>query len=241
MKCRKNIRKCGKIKKWKGKRCYMNEIEIINIGIGIVFLLFLYSGYKDGFLWKCISILGFFITGWLSWILSKPISLLFALYPIQHTPFQGTILEPFFYDKLNQILVFAILFIILEIVILCIRPLAKLIGKLPIISYFNRWLGVCLSGIQAILFFSVIAFILNMPITNNSRYYAQNSVLKYCEPITIEIWKVIEQPMLDFMNFYEQGEIEKPLNEKQKQDFENWLIEKKLDKENVHAFIEALR
>ena len=28
---------------------------------------------------------------------------------------------------------------------------------------------------------------------------------------------------------------------KQKQDFENWLIEKKLDKESVHAFIEALR
>lgn len=219
----------------------MNELAILNIGIVIIFLLFLYSGYKEGFLWKCISLLGFFIIGWLSWILSKLISSLFTFYPKQYTPFQGTVIETIFYDKLNQILIFAIIFIILEILILCMKPLANIISRLPVISLFNRLFGMLLGAVQAILLLCLVMFILNLPITNTSKYYVENSILKYCKPITLEMGKMIEHTTIEFMELCEYGEDIKPLNQKQKDKLKNWLLDEDIEKESVDAFIEALR
>ena len=67
----------------------MYEIMIINVVVVIVMLLFLYSGYKQGFLWKLISILGFFVVGWLAWMASDPVSSILALYPKDQIPLQG--------------------------------------------------------------------------------------------------------------------------------------------------------
>lgn len=219
----------------------MYEIMIINVVIVIVMLLFLYSGYKQGFLWKLISILGFFVVGWLAWMASDPVSSILALYPKDQIPLQGTIVEGVFYDSMNRLLLFAILFAVFEVILLLLKPIAKLADMIPVVSTLNRWCGLVLGGVQGILLVSVCALFLTFPFVHEGKRYVQESVLQYCQPVCTAIWKLVEKPLLQVPVFHEQTESIKPLKEDEKQQLKQWLLDIELDKESVDAILGALR
>ena len=65
---------------------------------------------------------------------------LIKIFPKKYAPFQETPLADVFYDKINVLVWFVIIFIIGLIVIAIIKPLFKVVLEFPIIKQFNSLL-----------------------------------------------------------------------------------------------------
>lgn len=219
----------------------MQDIMIVNVIVVIVMLLFLSSGYQQGFLWKLISILGFFVVGWLAWMLSDSLSGIIALYPKEQIPMQGTLFEGILYDSLNRLLVFALLFILFEVLLLLLKPIAKLAEKVPVVSTVNKVCGLLLGGVQGILVLSICALLLSFPFYKDGKRYVQESLLQYSAPLTTAMWGLIKEPVMDLAAFQKQSEDVRPLQDDEKKQLREWLLDKNIDKESVDALLEALR
>ena len=72
-----------------------NTWLMINLVVVIVFALLLFSGYKQGFLMKLISIVGFVVVGIFSWWISAPISRMLSLYPKSQLPIENDLISSF--------------------------------------------------------------------------------------------------------------------------------------------------
>lgn len=216
-------------------------IATVNIGILIVFALYMWSGYRQGFLWKLISIFSFLLIGIIAWWLSTPLSTLLHLYPKNSVPFAGTMIEGMMYHSLNRILLFIILFILLKVVVLIIKPVVKLIGKLPVVSFFNHLCGCLLGGLQAALVLVIVAMVLRLPFVANGNEIVEESLLKYSDGISETLFSYAKEPMSWLALFQDHLDHSKPLDEKQITQVREWLLNQDIEKEQVEAFIATLR
>ena len=155
---------------------------LINLVVVIVFALLLFSGYKQGFLMKLISIVGFVVVGIFSWWISAPISRMLSLYPKSQLPIENDLISSFIYDNINRLFIFVVLFVILNIVILFLKPLIKAISDIPVVSTINKVAGLCLGAIQAVVLMFVATLVLRLPFISQGNTYVEGSLL--CERTT---------------------------------------------------------
>lgn len=176
------------------------SILIINSFVVIILIGCIITGWIKGFLLKLLSIASFFVVGIISWWLSTPLSNMISLYPKEYTPLLGTPLESSIYQVFNRFSVFLVLFVILFMVVLVLRPIIKMFQKIPVISTVNKALGAGLGGVQAILFLCIIAFVLRLPIWPQGSKWVEQSLLKYSDIVmskilfqTKDYWKELEE------------------------------------------------
>ena len=93
-------------------------IMLVNMVILCVLCALVFGGYRDGFLLKLLSILSFFVCGFLAWWASSYVGSFIHLYPKHALPLQDTPLEAVLYDNLNRLLIFVILFVLLQLAVL---------------------------------------------------------------------------------------------------------------------------
>lgn len=204
-------------------------------------IMFIVSGYKEGFLLKLLGILSFFVIGCLSWWMSSFIASYISLFPQHISWLKGTPFDSLVYNDMNRMIIFVVLFFIFNILILLLRPVVKVIGSIPIVSTFNHIAGCVLGGIQAILVLVLISTFLRFPFWEKGPALVDKSWLRYSYPVAQTVLFYAKEPMEQLKSLTTALQKKDALNA---QDFENiraWMQKANIDKEKADEYISMLK
>ena len=217
-----------------------NTWLMIDLVVVIVFALLLFSGYKQGFLMKLISIVGFVVVGIFSWWISAPISRMLSLYPKSQLPIENDLISSFIYDNINRLFIFVVLFVILNIVILFLKPLIKAISDIPVVSAINKVAGLCLGAIQAVVLMFVATLILRLPFISQGNTYVEGSLLKYSEPMMNTLVFYAKEPLQQISAVFDLINEKETLTKQEVENIHDWLVSQNLKEEQVNAIMASL-
>lgn len=217
-----------------------NTWLMIDLVVVIVFALLLFSGYKQGFLMKLISIVGFVVVGIFSWWISAPISRMLSLYPKSQLPIENDLISSFIYDNINRLFIFVVLFVILNIVILFLKPLIKAISDIPLVSTINKVAGLCLGAIQAVVLMFVATLILRLPFISQGNTYVEGSLLKYSEPMMNTLMFYAKEPLQQISAVFDLINEKETLTKQEVENIHDWLVSQNLKEEQVNAIMASL-
>lgn len=215
-------------------------IYVLNIVVVAIFIIFAYSGYKQGFLLKVLGCIGFMIVGIVSWLLSSPLGKLFHVFPSDLTPLDETIIGPIFYDQMNRICVFVILFVILGIVIICLKPILKLISSIPIISQVNSVAGVIFGFLQGLILMVVVSFLFSTPLFANGKTVIKDSFLSPVNVVTEKLLFFSQDTLGQLASIQKIVTPSEKLNGEDVENIQAWLLENDFTQAQIDAFLQSL-
>lgn len=206
-------------------------IAFVNPGLIIVTLLFVYLGYRKGFLSKILSCLSFIVIVFLSWQLAPALSKVFHFLPVEWAPYQDTQLAGFFYNYSNQLFIFAILVVMTLALVFVLKPIVLLFTQLPVISTFNALLGACFGLIETFLWCILLLFVLHSPLVKNGQEIINQTALRHVAVVQDKVFAFASDALKDF-------DLSQGLNPTQ--DFEamkKFLNEQGLSEEEIQKFL----
>lgn len=218
------------------KNC-MNAVLITNLLVIVVFLAFLYSGYKEGFVRKLLGILSFFIVGIFSWYVSGILSKLLTLYPKQEID----IINQLLYDSFNRITLFVILFILLQLLVLLLRPSTRILNHIPVISFLNRIAGCLLGGLQAFLILFLITMGLRLPLWDKGSELVSSSYLRYSDSLGSLLLFYTKEPIDDLQKMNASLNQTQALTANEADHIYQWLLNNNINKEDADKIMSMLR
>ncbi len=154
-----------------------NSTFILNVIIIGFLLMFLIVGYKKGAIKQFFNLFSLMMALLFAWIFYIPFGKLFAISPKTIVPFQSTILQDFFYVKVNQLLWFVILFIAGFIFMKFLSVVFNFVSKVPGINLLNKVGGLFFGLINFVVVAFITIFFLSMPIFTNGANLINNSLL----------------------------------------------------------------
>lgn len=174
-----------------------NYTLYINIALVIFFIAALVIGYVKGFLLQLIQALTVIVAVGLGWLFAPVLANAVHLWPANLTPFSETVLKDFFYEKINIVASFLIIFFIVLSLMLLLRPLVKAVGKIPVIKQVNKVLGMVFSALIYGIYILIIIFVLNTPLFLNGSVIVEQSWLNPIKNVMSDTFKFIEKPLLE--------------------------------------------
>lgn len=216
-------------------------IMIVNIVILCMLCAFVFGGYRAGFLLKLLSILSFFVCGFLAWWASSYIAGYIHLYPKDALPLQDTPLESLLYDNLNHLLIFVILFALLQLAVLVLKPFMKAANHVPVVSGINRLLGAALGALQAVLLMTLAAMICRLPFWKTGNEIASASLLRYSDPMMEVLTFYAKEPLQELSKLTSAMDEKQTLSTAEKENIRLWLQEQNMKKKDVDTVMSALQ
>lgn len=159
-------------------------IFLLNIVVIAVLALFAYSGYIQGFFLKLLGCFGFLVCALVAWLISYPLSSLLHLYPDHMLMMNDPQIAQIFYQTINRVVVFIVLFFLLSLAVFFMKPILKAVGKLPLIQEMNKILGTALGALQGLVFVMVVTFVFSTPLFANGMRVIDQSCLKPINAVT---------------------------------------------------------
>lgn len=215
-------------------------LYILNIVIVLILALFAYSGYRQGFLLKVLGCIGFVVVGFVAWFLSSPFGKLFHLFPTDMTPMKGTLIEPIFYESINRMVVFVVLFVILGIFVCFLRPLLKAVGKLPVIKEVNKVLGILVGFLQGWIVLMIVTFSFTTPLFANGASVIERSFLKPVEGITAKALFFADDTLEELKSVQKIVTPSTALSDIDVENIRQWLLRYDVPEAQVDAFLQEL-
>ncbi|MBQ9048800.1 MAG: CvpA family protein [Solobacterium sp.] len=148
-----------------------------NIAVGVLYLFFLISGYRRGFLLSVVTVIGSVMSFLAAWRYSPVANEYLRLYPRELTPMQDTLMADQVYVFVNQIAWFLIIFLVLKLVFFLIGRIAEGLQKVPVIRQISGILGAGLGAVVATFWVLAFCVVLNTPVFDNGRALKNNSCL----------------------------------------------------------------
>ena len=207
----------------------MSLIMLVNMVILCVLCALVFGGYRDGFLLKLLSILSFFVCGFIH------------LYPKHALPLQDTPLEAVLYDNLNRLLIFVILFVLLQLAVLVIKPFTKAANHVPVVSGINRLLGAALGALQAVLLMVLAAMVCRLPFWKTGNEIASASLLRYSDGMMDALTFYAREPLQELSRLTSALDEKQTLSTAEKENIRSWLLEQNMKKEDVDTLLSALQ
>ena len=152
----------------------------------------------------------------------------------------GTIVEPIFYDTLNRVLVFVILFLILSVFILFMKPILSFFGKLPLIKEMNILAGCVVGALQGLIAVMVMSFVFSTPLFANGSKVIEQSSLQPVDVLTKGILFLFEDHMEELQSIQKIVTPSTILNEEDMEHIKTWLLRYDLPEDQIDAFINEL-
>lgn len=216
-------------------------IFLLNIALLLLFVLFVLSGWKQGFLLKVLSCIGMIVVGFVSWFLSSPLGKLFHIVPADMTPMEDTIFGPVFYETINRMAVFVVLFFLLSIVILCLKPIMKAIGSLPVVRSLNAVLGAVFGGLEALIVMMIITFMFTTPLFANGKRVIQDSYLKPFNEVTNKVLFFASDTLSELQVIQKIVTPSTALSQEDITILREWLLDHDLPENQVEDFLRELQ
>jgi uncharacterized membrane protein required for colicin V production len=211
----------------------------IDLALIIIAVLAVIDGYMHGFMLMVLNVLSVVAALFLAWILSPAIASVLPLYPRSGTGFSGSVGD-LIYTKLNTGLWFIILFIIVMLLSILLRPLVKLIGKIPVIKITNKILGAAFGLLLAAFWLLVLTFILSTPLFTNGKEAIEASWLKPFSETSQQVLGTVSSRLSD--NVLVQRIVSgQPLTQQELDDINAWLVKNNIDQKSIDAFLQQIR
>lgn len=214
-------------------------IPYVNTIILAVLLVLMVVGFVRGFLMSLIDLLGTFVILLVAYFVSPLLASTFTIAP--HITFDVgvEVLNTIIIDRINQLFWFVVVFVVGSLVILFIKPVVKVVEKLPVIKQLNSLLGLVLGFVKGYIIALIAIFVLSTPLINNGRIVIENSWLGGIEESSGLVLQLLENPkeineaLQNVMN----GNI---ISEEDKLALEEWLVSTITDAESLEKILEVL-
>lgn len=195
----------------------------------------MFLGYKKGIVSKILSFFSFFIVVVLAWNLAPTFSKVFQILPHSYVPYQGTVLEEFFYTYMNQLLLFVVIVVVTSIVIFLLKPIMQLFTNVVGISFVNKTLGAFFGVIETVLVCFVLLFVLHTPLVKNGQKVIDQTILSKMDDLQTKV-------ILVGINFSDDFDlIKKAMNQNlDAQELKDFLIKYGYNDKEVQELIEQL-
>lgn len=145
-------------------------MNIIDVSIILIILLFGVIGLKRGLIKEAVSFLGFFIVIILAFILKNPLSKIMYSY-LPFFKFSGILkgtafINILFYEIISFFIILSLLAIVLKLLVFASSIFEKLLRATVILSTPSKILGLVIGLIEGITWSFIILYILSLPIIN---------------------------------------------------------------------------
>ncbi len=216
-----------------------NYIPFINIGMVLWLIIAIVIGYKKGFLWTLLKVLGLLAAIVFSWIISPGLSKLINLFPKSMAPFGGTSVGNIVYERINFLCWFVVVILVLLIILSLAKPLFEALTDLPVLKQANGIVGALMAVIRTFISFMIIAFLMNSALVSNGKDVIEKSWIKYVNIVTDKVVSVISD------SFEENVAIQKllsdplSLNNEDLKSVVDWLKNSKLSADQIKEFLNS--
>lgn len=207
-----------------------NLMGLINAFLVILTLLLVYMGYRKGFLSKLLSVFSFLVVVFISWNIAPYLADIFQIMPTQWTLYQGSILQEFFYNYMNQLCIFVLLVILISLVLFILKPIVLLVTKLPVISWVNALFGSLLGLVESFLLMGALVFILQTPLVKNGQQVIDGTLLSSIAHIQENLLLLGNDLILDFQAMEQDDSID--VNQ-----LKDFLEKKGIDEYTIQQFL----
>ncbi|MBN2850454.1 MAG: CvpA family protein [Erysipelotrichaceae bacterium] len=211
-------------------------IDLVLILIAVFAII---DGYMHGLLLMLLNIASLFAAIFLAWWLSPAIASQFPLYPKSTSEF-GEAIGELIYQKLNAGLWFILIFIGVMLLTVLLRPLVKLVGKVPLIKQTNKILGAVFGLLQTAFWLLVLTFVLSTPLFPNGKAAIEASWLKPFSLAGNQVLGVIGDQLGESV-LVQRIISGQPLTQDELDDITEWLIKNNIDQDAIDDFIEKIR
>lgn len=219
------------------------SVLVINGVIILLYILSLLRGVKEGFLLQLLSCISLLAALFIAWLFSPVLAEMFNVYPVAFAPGQDTLFATVIYQSLNNVIWFVILFLLVEILLLLLRPLVKMMQELPLLKQVNEILGGIFSLVTTTIWLFIFALILTTPIFTNGQEIAQQSFLAIPTQLVMNVSKDIgknlgqisEEQLAQWIEGWED------LTDDDRTLIRQWLGNSPMDEASLQALMEKLK
>lgn len=214
-----------------------NSTFLLNLILVLIFLFFVIRGYKKGVVTQFFTLFTLVGAIFIAWFLYKPFGVLFKVTPAYLVPFQDTVLEAFFYTKINAYVWFVILFIIAFIFLKFLKVVFNTITKVPGISLVNKLLGMGFGVINYIIVAFLMIYILSMPMFSNGVSMIEHSLLNPIVTVTNNIMPSIHERLEAFELFEILANETKQASVEDVENMQEYLEKNNISLDSINEFI----
>lgn len=151
---------------------------IINIGCLIFLLICILIGIKRGFLLQLANLAGMIVSFIFAFMFAPILAKQIRLFPSSLIDFGYDFLNELIYPYINQLAWFVVIVVLIKIVILILKPIIKMVQKLPVLKQCNELFGGILGGVQALLWIMVLSVVLRLPFFANGNEIVENTIIR---------------------------------------------------------------
>lgn len=209
-------------------------LQYTNYLILIWFLITLYRGYKRGLILQVVDLVTTLVSLLTAWVLSPVFQ---NIYQFVETSSNGYVsITQLIGQQTNRLIWFVILFVVIRLMLLLIKPIASFISKMPLISQVNSSIGGVFSIVMFAINMVILIALLGTPVIANGHEVIENSILKNVKQVSDPIVNVV---------FTEVGKnealqtiiMEQRLTDEQAADLTNWLASKGFTNNEIKEFL----
>ncbi len=176
----------------------------------------------------------------IAWFLYKPFGVLFKITPTFLVPFQDTILEEFFYTKINGYVWFIILFVGAFLLLKFLKVMFHAVSKVPGINLINKILGAVFGFINFIIISFIMIYFLSMPMFTNGVSLVEHSLLKPMVDISNTIAPRVVERLEDIEILNELSNDPKQASVEDVEHMQEYLEKNNIKIDNIEQFIKEV-
>lgn len=150
---------------------YINFVLIALLVLGVL------AGYKRGFVLSLLDVLGLLLALFLSHRFAPQLAASVPIVRVSEIAQQWSFLGVIVLQYANTLVWFFILFALINLSYLLLKPLLKGFNKLPLLGGVNRLLGAGFGGLKWLFYGWLISLLLSTPIFANGKIFVENSFL----------------------------------------------------------------
>lgn len=190
----------------------------INIILVLIYIIFAIIGYKNGLMVQIIDLIFNFLAIFAAYFISPILASHFPLVTMEEI-----------YTKLNinriidTLIYCVIVYVILRIFYIFIKPVFKSVSKVPLIGFLNKVGGFLLGIVNATFIMLALGLLLTTPLFSNGIEVKKGTFLKYTDKLCEKAID-ISVKYINFDSFKET--IDDFDIDSAREEFNKWLIEK---------------
>ncbi|WP_373116651.1 CvpA family protein [Holdemania massiliensis] len=214
---------------------------VINIAVLIIAVVQVLVGIKRGFLIQLMDCVGLLVSLFVAWLFSPVLSEWAAIVPETLNPARETILGPWVYGLMNQIVWFIVIFIVCRLVLLLVRPIIKMLGKIPLVKQVNQLLGGLFGLVNTGIWLVVFSIILMLPFFENGQQVIDATLLSMPgKAAAVLNEKLLEMPQ-DENQLQKLVEGWDQLTDEDRTMIKDWLNDNQLTFQNLQELLNSLK
>lgn len=191
----------------------------INLAVLAIYLVNMAWGYKKGFILQLIDLIGFIFILYIGYLAAPVFASLIVIVPNNLVNLAYAELNTLINSYLNILAWYIIITVCLKILLnLILKPIIKLIQKLPLIKQVNSFLGVIFSVFISTIWVIIISLCLTFPYFKNGSEVIDKTIIGVIQNYATNIFTQIKEPIEnskefnriinDFNNSSEQSQVE---------------------------------